>query len=58
VQTGTVVDAGSVLRESSSRRVLVPFLTQFGDFDSWELAQKLVDRLPELKAAGAPPPNY
>ena len=33
-------------------RVLVPFLTQFADFDSWELAQKLVDDLPRLEEAG------
>jgi len=52
VASGTVVDAGSVLRESDAQRILVPFLTQFGDFDSWELAQKLVDRLPELREAG------
>eukprot|EP00873_Tetraselmis_striata_P011740 jgi/Tetstr1/432004/TSEL_021480.t1 len=34
-------DAGSVLRESDAQRILVPFLTQFGTSDSWELAQKL-----------------
>jgi hypothetical protein len=27
-------------------RVVLPFLTQFADFDSWELAQKLVDDIP------------
>jgi hypothetical protein len=31
---------------------LVPFFTQFGDFDSFELAQRLVDALPALAAAG------
>jgi hypothetical protein len=37
---GTTVDAASIV--PSKGRVLVPFLTQFADFDSWELAQKLV----------------
>lgn len=33
-------------------RAVACFLTQFGDFDSWELAQALVDELPKLEANG------
>ena len=44
------MDAASIV--PSSGRVVVPFLTQFADFDSWELAQKLVDDIPELDANG------
>ena len=47
---GEAVDAASVV--PATGRVLVPFLTQFADFDSWELAQKLVDDLPRLEEAG------
>ena len=47
---GQTVDAASIV--PSSGRVMVPFLTQFADFDSWELAQKLVDDIPELDANG------
>ena len=47
---GQTVDAASIV--PSSGRVVVPFLTQFADFDSWELAQKLVDDIPELDANG------
>ena len=36
----------------SRGRVLACFLTQFGDFDSWELAQTLVDDIERLKAEG------
>jgi hypothetical protein len=48
--TGEAVDASSVI--PTRGRVLVPFMTQFADFDSWELAQKLVDDLPALSDAG------
>ena len=37
---GETVDAASII--PAKGRVLLPFLTQFADFDSWELAQKLV----------------
>ena len=37
---GETVDAASLVPNKG--RVLMPFLTQFADFDSWELAQKLV----------------
>jgi hypothetical protein len=47
---GQTVDAASIV--PSSGRVVVPFLTQFADFDSWELAQKLVDDIPRLDAEG------
>ena len=47
---GAAVDAATVV--PTTGRVLVPFLTQFADFDSWELAQKLVDDLPRLEKAG------
>jgi len=47
---GQTVEAASIV--PSSGRVVVPFLTQFADFDSWELAQKLVDDIPELDANG------
>ena len=33
-------------------RALACFLTQFGDFDSWELAQTLVDDMERLKGEG------
>ena len=46
---GETVDASIV---PSQGRVVVPFLTQFADFDSWELAQRLVDDIPALDAAG------
>ena len=47
---GETVDAASIV--PSQGRVVVPFLTQFADFDSWELAQRLVDDIPALDAAG------
>ena len=47
---GASVDARSII--PTAGRVAVPFLTQFADFDSWELAQKLVDDLDALDAAG------
>ena len=37
---GQTVDAASIV--PTTGRCVVPFLTQFADFDSWELAQKLV----------------
>ena len=48
---GVEVDAvgDAVAREG---RVAALFLTQFGDFDSWELAQRLVDDLDAMKRAG------
>ena len=39
---GEEVDVASIV--PTEGRVIVPFLTQFADFDSWELAQKLVRR--------------
>lgn len=48
--TGEEVTLGVVLPEKG--RVIVPFFTQFGDFDSFELAKRLVDELPELEKAG------
>uniref|UniRef100_A0A061S698 Uncharacterized protein n=1 Tax=Tetraselmis sp. GSL018 TaxID=582737 RepID=A0A061S698_9CHLO len=48
--TGLVVDAASLL--DSGKVLLLPFMTHFGDFDSWEFALKLVDRMPELEEAG------
>ena len=47
---GQTVDAASIV--PSSGRVVVPFLTQFADFDSWELAQKIVDDIDALDAKG------
>ena len=47
---GTSVDACAIV--PTTGRVVVPFLTQFADFDSWELAQRLVDDLPALAEAG------
>ncbi len=47
---GQTVDAASIV--PSSGRVVVPFLTQFADFDSWELAQKLVDDIHILDDRG------
>ena len=49
--TGASVEASSLLADAPGR-VLLPFLTQFGDFDSFETAQKLVDYLPQLAAGG------
>ena len=46
------VDASSVI--PTSGRAIVVFLTQFGDFDSWELAQRLVDEIPALDQANIP----
>lgn len=48
---GETVDAASIVPKKG--RVLVPFLTQFADFDSWELAQKLV----RGNGAGVPQSN-
>lgn len=48
---GETVDAASIIPKKG--RVLVPFLTQFADFDSWELAQKLV----RGNGAGVPKSN-
>ena len=48
---GVEVDAvGDVIAREG--RVAALFLTQFGDFDSWELAQRLVDDLDAMKRAG------
>jgi hypothetical protein len=48
---GVEIDAGgdAIARDG---RVAALFLTQFGDFDSWELAQSLVDDLDVMKRAG------
>jgi hypothetical protein len=48
--TGAPSPAASLV--SPSGTVLLPFFTQWGDFDSFELAQRLVDALPALDAAG------
>eukprot|EP00192_Tetraselmis_astigmatica_P011244 CAMPEP_0117686012 /NCGR_PEP_ID=MMETSP0804-20121206/22159_1 /TAXON_ID=1074897 /ORGANISM="Tetraselmis astigmatica, Strain CCMP880" /LENGTH=352 /DNA_ID=CAMNT_0005497549 /DNA_START=133 /DNA_END=1191 /DNA_ORIENTATION=+ len=50
--SGRVYDAAALIRAKKEPVVLVPLLTHFGDLDSWELALKMSDRLPELKAAG------
>ena len=47
---GTTVDAADIV--PTTGRVIVPFLTQFADFDSWELAQRIADDLPRLEEAG------
>ena len=47
--TGAPVPAASLVAPSGT--VLLPFFTQWGDFDSFELAQRLVDALPALAAA-------
>ena len=48
--SGAPCPAASLVPPSGT--VLVPFFTQWGDFDSFELAQRLVDALPALDAAG------
>ena len=47
--TGAPVPAASLVPPSGTAVLL--FLTQWGDFDSFELAQRLVDALPALAAA-------
>jgi len=47
--TGAPVPAASLVPPSGT--VVLLFLTQWGDFDSFELAQRLVDALPALAAA-------
>ena len=45
----TVIAGGEAIR--SEGRVAALFLTQFGDFDSWELAQRATDDLGTLREA-------
>ena len=49
---GAVMRAGGEAIGRSGRAVTV-FLTQFGDFDSWELAQFLVDDVERMRREGA-----
>jgi len=48
---GSAVDCGETIA-NGGKRVAALFLTQFGDFDSFELAQFLVDDLERLRDAG------
>ena len=48
--TGAPAPAASLVPPAGT--CLLPFFTQWGDFDSFELAQRLVDALPALADAG------
>lgn len=48
--SGAPTPAGSLV--ASAGTTLLLCFTQFGDFDSFELAQRMVDALPALRAAG------
>jgi hypothetical protein len=37
---------------------LLVFFTHWADLGSWELAQRLVEKLPELETAGADPERH
>lgn len=50
--TGESVELLSLWQAQPGKRVVLPFLTHFGDLSSWEYAQKLVKQLPAFAAAG------
>lgn len=50
--TGEDVKLGDVIPAEAGSRTIVCLMTQFGDFDSFEQAQWMVDELPALDAAG------
>lgn len=52
-ETGEPVDLTSLWQATPGVRVVLPLLTHFADLSSWEYAQKLVQRLPDIEAQGA-----
>ncbi|GAQ86414.1 hypothetical protein KFL_002870180 [Klebsormidium nitens] len=50
--SGQPVELLSLWAAKPGVRVVIPFMTHFADLSSWEFAQKLAKKLPELQANG------